>query len=66
MNLNVLKKDELVTLQDVASRLKVRPSFLYAPSRRKGPDPIPCVKVGKYLRYDLDEVREWLERQQVL
>lgn len=55
---------ELCTVDEIAGRLKVKPSFLYAPTRRKGPDPIPCIRVGKYLRYDLEAVRDWLARQQ--
>jgi len=54
--------DALLTIDEVSKILKVPKSFLYAPCRRKGPDPIPCVKIGKYLRYYLRAVMEWIER----
>ena len=53
----------LLTGPELCQVLKVRQAFLYAPARRKGPDAVPCVKVGKYLRYDLDQVRAWIAKQ---
>jgi predicted DNA-binding transcriptional regulator AlpA len=55
--------DRLLDIDEVANKLNVKKSFLYAPCRRKGPDPIPCIMIGKYLRYDLQAVREWINRQ---
>jgi len=52
---------ELFTVTEIAEKLKVKKSFFYAPARRKGCNPIPCVKVGKYLRYRLPEVMAWIE-----
>jgi|GEM_PF-729403 len=54
--------DELLTIDEIASKLKVKKSFLYAPARRKVPDPVPVVRVGKYLRYRLKDVMAWIER----
>lgn len=54
---------ELMTGEEICQRLKIRKSFLYAPIRRKGKDPIPCIRVGKYLRYRLPDVNEWIKRQ---
>jgi len=56
-------KDELLTGDELCQRLKIKKSFLYAPVRRKGPDAIPCIMIGKYLRYDLQAVKGWIERQ---
>lgn len=58
-----MHSDELLTVRDVADRLKVPMSFVYSPARRKGPDPIPAIRIGKYLRFDADAVRQWVERQ---
>jgi hypothetical protein len=55
--------DDLLTGDELCERLKVKKSFLYAPVRRKGPDAVPCVRIGKYLRYDLQAVMGWIERQ---
>ncbi len=56
-------KDELLTGDELCQRLKIKKSFLYAPVRRKGPDAIPCIMIGKYLRYDERAVKGWIERQ---
>ena len=55
--------DDLVTGDELCQKLKIKKSFLYAPVRRKGPDALPCIMIGKYLRYDLRAVREWIEKQ---
>lgn len=56
-------EDELLTGDELCQKLRVKQSFLYSPSRRKGPDAIPCVRIGKYLRYNLGAVKQWIERQ---
>lgn len=56
-------EDELLTGDELCRKLKVKQSFLYTPARRKGPDAIPCLKIGKYLRYDLHAVKNWIARQ---
>lgn len=56
-------EDELLTGDELCQKLKIKKSFLYAPVRRKGPDALPCIMIGKYLRYDLRAVRGWIERQ---
>lgn len=47
----VTDPDEIMTVEEAAAHYKVPMSFFYAPCRRKGPDAIPCFRVGKYLRY---------------
>jgi len=54
---------ELLTGDELCQKLKIKKSFLYAPVRRKGPDAVPCMRVGKYLRYNFQAVKEWIERQ---
>lgn len=56
-------EDEFLTGDELCQKLKVKKSFLYTPVRRKGPNAIPCIRIGKYLRYDLQAVREWIEKQ---
>lgn len=55
--------DEFLTIEEISTRLKLKPSFFYAPVRRKGPDPIPCLRIGKYIRYRLPDVMAWIEKQ---
>jgi excisionase family DNA binding protein len=54
---------ELLTIQEMVKRLKVPVSWLYARTRQSGPGTIPRIKVGKYLRFRIDEVMEWLLKQ---
>ncbi len=55
---------ELLTGDELCQKLKVKKSFLYAPVRRKGPDALPCIKIGKYIRYRLPDVMSWIEKNQ--
>jgi len=55
--------DALLTADELCRKLKIKKSFIYASCRRKGPDAIPCIMIGKYLRYDLQAVKGWIEKQ---
>ncbi len=55
MNQNLLTVDEL------AKFLKVPKSWVYSRTRKTGPDSIPRIKVGKYIRFEIDKVMEWLK-----
>ena len=57
MNQNLLTVDEL------AKELKVPKSWIYSKTRETGPETIPRVKVGKYIRFVESEVMDWLKRQ---
>ncbi len=51
----------LITVDELASMLQVPKSWIYDRTRDGR---IPCIKVGKYIRFDLNEVKSWLEKQQ--
>lgn len=55
---------ELLTIDEMAERLKVHKSWLYQFTRLKDGDTIPCLKVGKYLRFREEEVMAWLKQRQ--
>ena len=55
---------ELLTIDELADQLKVAKSWLYSRTRQTGPRTIPRIKVGKYIRFNLDEVMQWLKEQQ--
>ena len=70
MNQNFLTLDELedklrelLTVDDLADKLKVKKSWVYSRSRETGPGAMPKIKVGKYLRFELEQVMEWLKAQ---
>lgn len=55
-----LTLDELLTLKELAERLKVKRSWVYARTRERGPGSLPRLKAGKYLRFQEQAVVEWL------
>ena len=55
--------DELMTVSEIAALLKVPVSWVYERTRRPGIEKIPHVKLGKYLRFSVSEVRNWLQEQ---
>jgi excisionase family DNA binding protein len=50
----------LLTVQEVAELLKVPVSWVYDHSRPGCSDPLPYVKVGKYLRFFAAEINAYL------
>ena len=54
---------ELVTVQELSEYLKVPISWIYQKTRKRSGSRLPHYKLGKYLRFDLREVQEWLKGQ---
>jgi len=54
--------DDLLTVDELAEKLKLRVSWVYARTRERGPDTIPVLRCGKYLRFSYPSVLEWLRR----
>ena len=57
MNQNLLSVDEL------AEYLNTPKSWVYARSREIGLGAMPRIKVGKYVRFELEKVIDWLKAQ---
>ena len=53
----------LLTVAELAKSLNVPKSWVYSRSRETGPDAMPMLKVGKYCRFVLDDVLDWLKSQ---
>ncbi len=58
-----MENQELLTIDEMADRLKVKPSWLYFRTMQTGKDAIPRVRIGKYLRFNPGAVKEWIEKQ---
>jgi excisionase family DNA binding protein len=56
--------DEFLTVQELANRLKVPISWVYARTRERGKNTIPVLRAGKYLRFHEAEVIRWLQDRQ--
>ena len=55
---------DLLTVVELVDRLRVPVSWVYGQTRQTDPNSIPKLKVGKYLRFNLADVMDWLQRQQ--
>ena len=53
-----MENQELLTVEEMADRLKVKPSWLYFRTMQTGNNSIPRVKIGKYLRFNPGAVME--------
>jgi excisionase family DNA binding protein len=57
---------ELLTVEDVAALLRVSKSWVYAHIRSRHmprTDRLPHIKVGKYVRFEMQAVRTFLKRK---
>jgi len=52
---------QLLTVSEIAQTLRVPVSWVYERTRRRGFERMPHIKLGKYLRFDLTVVSEWLK-----
>jgi excisionase family DNA binding protein len=52
--------EELLTIEELAGKLKVPKSWVYSRTRETGPGSLPRLKTGKYLRFEEGAVMEWL------
>ncbi len=52
---------EILTPEEVAKRLKVKVSWIYEKRRPRTKNPIPCLPLGRYIRFDWNQVLKWLD-----
>ncbi|MCB9772241.1 MAG: helix-turn-helix domain-containing protein [Candidatus Omnitrophica bacterium] len=57
-----MEQNRLVTVSEIAEILRVPKSWIYARTSM-GPDAIPHVKIGKYVRFRVEEVLRFFENQ---
>ena len=53
----------VLTPEEIADFFRVDLSWVYEKSRRRQRNPIPVHRIGKYLRYNRDEVLAWFAAQ---
>jgi len=51
---------ERLTVDDVAAFLRVPKSWVYERTRRRGADRLPFIKLGKYVRFEEQSLRQYL------
>jgi predicted DNA-binding transcriptional regulator AlpA len=57
---------EILTRAQVAEHLQVKPTWVYEQTPKRtgvNADSFPYIKMGRYLRFDWNDVVAWLERQ---
>ena len=57
------KPMELLTSKELAKTLKVGLPWVYKQTAKKGEGSIPRLKMGRYLRFRMDDVMAWIESQ---
>jgi excisionase family DNA binding protein len=57
----------LLTPEEVAERLAVSVAWVRNQTRSRAyireKDPLPCVRLGKFVRFRWSDIEQWLERQ---
>jgi predicted DNA-binding transcriptional regulator AlpA len=51
------------TISELSERTRLKKSWWYSQTRKKGAGTVPKVKAGKYLLFVPHEVDEWLRKQ---
>jgi hypothetical protein len=58
---------QLVTLEDFAKRLALPRSWLRENCRSRCADPVPCIRLGRYVRFDMADpaLLAWIDRRRI-
>jgi predicted DNA-binding transcriptional regulator AlpA len=58
---------DILTPEELAQRLKVSKSWVFEQTRERAKvrnkTPLPCIRMGKYLRFSWIQVSQWLTEQ---
>ena len=58
-----MENQEIITVHELAKKLRVPVSWVYRQTSRKDPGCMPRIQVGKYVRFRFSEVLDWLNVQ---
>ena len=64
INASSIDPSQILTFAELAERLKVSERWVYEKSRRRCQNPLPCMRIGRYLRFDWISVSAWLRQQE--
>jgi predicted DNA-binding transcriptional regulator AlpA len=63
-----VKPEDILTPEQLAERLQVSKSWVFEQTRNRAKarkaHPLPCIRLGKYLRFSWSQVCEWLQDSQ--
>ena len=57
----MIQPARLLTIEELASHLHLRKSWIYGQTRVARRTGFPVVRCGKYVRFELDDVLKWLK-----
>jgi len=55
--------ENFLSVNQLAEKLNVPKSWVYSRTRETGPGAMPRVNVGKYRRFEIEKVLDWLKKQ---
>lgn len=58
-----LRPEDILTPEEVAARLKVPPSWVYEKTRARCRNPMPCLRLGRYIRFSWAAIIQWLSTE---
>jgi hypothetical protein len=61
-----MNPEDILTPDQLAERLRVKVTWVYEKNRRRGQysgDPMPCLRLGRYLRFYWPDICTWLRNQ---
>ena len=56
-------QENLLNVDQLAENLNVPKSWVYSRTRESGPESIPKIRLGKYIRFEINAVMRWLREQ---
>ena len=63
-----LRPGDLLTPEQLAERLQVKKSWIFEQTRNRAKfrntRPLPCIRLGKYIRFSWIAVSEWLQNSE--
>lgn len=64
--MNAFMPEDILTPEELSTRLKLPLSWIYEKSRKGGShkNPLPVLRCGRYLRFSWPDVCEWLSASQ--
>ena len=62
--MTTIDHNNLLTPSELALRLKVPKSWVYEKTRARSRDPLPLIRLGKYMRFNWPDVVAWLQSHQ--
>ena len=58
-----LPPEDILTPEELADRLKISRSWVFEKTRARCRNPMPCLRLGRYIRFDWTAVVDWLRRE---